>query len=274
MADPAFIAERRGSLAGLVATHAHEDHIGAIPYLWPRLRCPVYATPFTAAVLRLKLAEAGLENEVPIIEVPLSGKFTVGPFELELLTLTHSIPEPNAVILRTKLGAVLHTGDWKFDPDPTLGAPYDMAALERLGDSGVLAMICDSTNAMRPGDVGIGSQGARRARRSRRALPKPRRHRLLCLERGAPAIGGGGGGGARPARGARRPLALAHRARGARDRVPRGCASFPHRGGSSLSAARKGAAALHRKPGRAALGARRASPRTSMRTSCSSRATP
>ncbi|HUK59269.1 MAG TPA: ribonuclease J [Stellaceae bacterium] len=154
MADPAFIEERRDRLAGLVATHAHEDHIGAIPYLWPRLKCPVYATPFTAAVLRLKLAEAGLENEVPIIEVPLSGKFTVGPFELELLTLTHSIPEPNAVIVRTKLGAVLHTGDWKFDPEPTLGLPYDMAALERLGASGVLAMICDSTNAMRPGNSG------------------------------------------------------------------------------------------------------------------------
>jgi ribonuclease J len=154
MADPAFIEERRGALVGIVATHAHEDHIGAIPYLWPRLKCPVYATPFTAAVLRLKLAEAGLAHEVPLIEVPLSGKFTVGPFELELLTLTHSIPEPNAVILRTPLGAVLHTGDWKFDPEPTLGAPYDMAALERLGDGGVLAMICDSTNAMRPGDSG------------------------------------------------------------------------------------------------------------------------
>jgi ribonuclease J len=154
MADPAFIEERRDRLAGLVATHAHEDHIGAIPYLWPRLKCPVYATPFTAAVLRLKLAEVGLENEVPIIEVPLSGKFAVGPFELELLTLTHSIPEPNAVIVRTKLGAVLHTGDWKFDPEPTLGLPYDMAALERLGASGVLAMICDSTNAMRPGNSG------------------------------------------------------------------------------------------------------------------------
>jgi ribonuclease J len=154
MADPAFIEERRGALAGLVATHAHEDHIGAIPYLWPRLKCPVYATPFTAAVLRLKLAEAGLEGEVPIVEVPLSGKFSVGPFELELLTLTHSIPEPNAVILRTKLGAVLHTGDWKFDPEPTLGLPYDIAALERLGDAGVLAMICDSTNAMRPGNSG------------------------------------------------------------------------------------------------------------------------
>ncbi|HXQ50470.1 MAG TPA: ribonuclease J [Stellaceae bacterium] len=158
MADPSFIAARSEELVGLVATHAHEDHIGAIPYLWPRLKCPVYATPFTAALLRLKLIEVGLEHEVPIVEVPMSGKFVVGPFELELITLTHSIPEPNAVVLRTKHGAVLHTGDWKFDPDPMIGPASDMAALERLGDAGVLAMVCDSTNAMRPGEAG--SEGA------------------------------------------------------------------------------------------------------------------
>jgi ribonuclease J len=154
MPDPAFIAERVGALDGLVVTHAHEDHLGAIPYLWPRLRCPVYATPFTAAVLRAKLAEAGLEHEVPITEVPMSGKFSVGPFALELLTLTHSIPEPNAVVLRTPFGAVLHTGDWKFDPDPLVGEISDFAALRRLGEEGVLAMICDSTNALRPGEAG------------------------------------------------------------------------------------------------------------------------
>ncbi len=154
MPDPSFIAERVGELDGLVVTHAHEDHLGAIPYLWPRLRCPVYATPFTAAVLRAKLAEAGLEHEVPITEVPMSGKFSVGPFALELVTLTHSIPEPNAVVLRTPLGAVLHTGDWKFDPDPLVGEISDFAALRRLGEAGVLAMICDSTNALRPGEAG------------------------------------------------------------------------------------------------------------------------
>jgi ribonuclease J len=154
MPDPAFIAERVGALDGLVVTHAHEDHLGAIPYLWPRLRCPVYATPFTAAVLRAKLAEAGLEHEVAITEVPMSGKFSVGPFALELVTLTHSIPEPNAVVLRTPFGAVLHTGDWKFDPDPLVGETADFAALRRLGEEGVLAMICDSTNALRPGEAG------------------------------------------------------------------------------------------------------------------------
>jgi ribonuclease J len=154
MADPAFITERRDALVGIVATHAHEDHIGAIPYLWSRFKCPVYATPFTAAVLRAKLAEVGLEHEVPLTEVPMSGRFSVGPFELELVSLTHSIPEPNAVALHTPLGTVLHTGDWKFDPDPLIGPAYDLARLERLGDEGVLAMICDSTNAMRPGDSG------------------------------------------------------------------------------------------------------------------------
>ncbi len=154
MPDPGFIAERAGELDGLVVTHAHEDHIGAIPYLWPRLRCPVYATPFTAAVLRQKLIEADLEHEVPIIEVPMSGSFSVGRFEIELLTLTHSIPEPNAVVLRTPLGTVLHTGDWKFDPDPLVGERSDVARLRRLGEEGVLAMICDSTNALRPGEAG------------------------------------------------------------------------------------------------------------------------
>jgi len=154
MPDPAFIEAHAGALDGLIVTHAHEDHIGAIPYLWSRFKCPVYATPFTAAVLRLKLIEAGLEHQVPITEVPLSGKFSVGPFEIELITLTHSIPEPNAVVLRTPLGTVLHTGDWKFDPDPLVGDASDMAALRRLGDEGVLAMICDSTNALRPGEAG------------------------------------------------------------------------------------------------------------------------
>jgi ribonuclease J len=154
MPDPGFIAERVDALDGLVVTHAHEDHIGAIPYLWPRLRCPVYATPFTAAVLRLKLIEAGLEHEVPITEIPMSGRFSVGPFEIELITLTHSIPEPNAVVLRTPLGTVLHTGDWKFDADPLVGSVADEAALRRIGEEGVLAMVCDSTNALRPGEAG------------------------------------------------------------------------------------------------------------------------
>ncbi len=154
MPDPAFIVERRDRLLGIVATHAHEDHIGAIPYLWPQLRCPVWATPFTASLLHAKLVEVGLADKVKINIVPMSGRFTIGPFDLELVTLTHSIPEPNAVVLRTAAGTVLHTGDWKLDPDPLIGEPADEAALRRLGDEGVLAMICNSTNALRPGSSG------------------------------------------------------------------------------------------------------------------------
>lgn len=154
MPDPSFITERVQDLAGLVLTHAHEDHIGAVPYLWPKLRCPMYATPFTASVLRRKLKEAGLEGKAKITEIPMSGKFTIGPFELELITLTHSIPEPNAVVLRTKLGTVLHTGDWKLDPDPVIGETTDEQALRRLGDGNVLAMVCDSTNVFVKGTSG------------------------------------------------------------------------------------------------------------------------
>ena len=154
MPDPGFIVERRDHLLGIVATHAHEDHIGAIPYLWRELRCPIWATPFTASLLRAKLAETGLADQVKINIVPLSGRFTIGPFDLELITLTHSIPEPNAVALRTPVGTVLHTGDWKFDPDPLIGPTADEAALNRLGDEGVLALIGDSTNALRPGASG------------------------------------------------------------------------------------------------------------------------
>jgi ribonuclease J len=154
MPDPAFIAERREDLVGLVITHAHEDHLGAVQHLWPELRCPVYATPFTASVLRAKLFEKNLAGRVEIIEVPLSGRFTAGPFDVELVRVTHSVPEPSALILRTPLGAVLHTGDWKLDPAPVTGEPTDEAALIRLGNEGVLAMVCDSTNATVPGSSG------------------------------------------------------------------------------------------------------------------------
>lgn len=154
MPNPAFIEERRDELAGLVLTHAHEDHLGAVAYLWDRLRCPVYATPFTLSVLRRKLVEADLLDRVPVTEVPLSGRFSVGPFDIELITLTHSIPEPNALVIETPVGRVMHTGDWKIDPDPLVGPTVDEAALIRTGEAGVLAMVGDSTNALVPGDSG------------------------------------------------------------------------------------------------------------------------
>ncbi len=152
--DPSFIVERRDRLAGLVLTHAHEDHIGAVQYLWPRLGCPIYATPFTLSVLRRKLAENGFEGDIEINEIPLGGRFSVGPFDMELITLTHSIPEPNAIAITTPAGTVMHTGDWKFDPDPVIGPPSDVDALERFGDAGVLAIVCDSTNVFTPGTSG------------------------------------------------------------------------------------------------------------------------
>ncbi|MFP6713146.1 MAG: ribonuclease J [Rhodospirillales bacterium] len=152
--DPKFIEERRDKLAGIILTHGHEDHLGAVPYLWDRLRCPVYATPFTAALLRSKLEMDGDARDMKIIEVPLAGKFEVGPFSIELITLTHSMPEPNAVVVRSELGTIFHTGDWKFDPDPVVGEASDIEALKALGDEGVLAAIGDSTNVFVSGTSG------------------------------------------------------------------------------------------------------------------------
>jgi len=152
--DPQFIEEYADDILGIVLTHAHEDHIGAVAWLWPRLEAPVYATPFTAFLLREKLRDAGLLDDVDITEVPLSGKFSLGPFDLELVTLTHSIPEPNGLAIRTPLGTILHTGDWKIDPDPMLGDVTDIDAIRKLGDEGVLAMVCDSTNVFVDGSAG------------------------------------------------------------------------------------------------------------------------
>ena len=152
--DPAFIEERRKNLLGIVLTHGHEDHIGALPYLWRKFQCPVYATPFTAALLRKKMEMDGAGLSVDIIEVPLRGKFDVGPFSLELITLTHSMPEPNALAVRTPLGTIFHTGDWKFDPDPVIGEVSDFEGLQALGDEGVLATIGDSTNVFVDGVSG------------------------------------------------------------------------------------------------------------------------
>ncbi len=149
--DLRFIEEERGSLAGLVLTHAHEDHLGAVIELWPRLRVPIYATPFTAAMLTSKLAEHGRGLQLPINEVPRNGRFDVGPFGVELIEVAHSIPESNAVAIHTELGVVLHTGDWKLESHPVLGPPTDPTRFMQLGDAGVLAMVCDSTNALREG---------------------------------------------------------------------------------------------------------------------------
>jgi len=149
--DVRFIEENRGDLVGIIITHAHEDHIGAVIELWPRLKAPVYATPFTAGMLRSKLAEWGGDLQIPINVVQLDSRFKLGPFDVELVTLAHSIPEMSAIALRTPQGLVFHTGDFKLDPTPTIGAPLDEARLKRLGEEGVQALVIDSTNAFREG---------------------------------------------------------------------------------------------------------------------------
>ncbi len=154
MPDISFLAEQRDNILGIVATHAHEDHIGAIAPLWPMLRCPVYATPFTARIVAGKLEEYGLSGKVKLREVQVGGTLTLGPFTLDFISITHSILEPNLLAIRTPLGVVAHTGDWKLDPDPMLGEKTDEAALKKLGEEGVLAMVCDSTNALNPGRSG------------------------------------------------------------------------------------------------------------------------
>ncbi|MBK8175805.1 MAG: ribonuclease J [Rhodospirillales bacterium] len=158
MPNASFIAEQRENLAGLVLTHAHEDHLGAVPYLWPQLQCPVYATAFTLAILRRKLEERGLLERVQPTLIPPDGKFTVGPFNLEMIGVTHSIPEAHSVAIRTRAGTVVHSGDWKLDPEPVVGPASDEAALSALGDAGVLAFVCDSTNVFNAGKTG--SEGA------------------------------------------------------------------------------------------------------------------
>ncbi len=174
MPDPAFIADRRDSLVGLVITHAHEDHLGAVAHLWRKLRCPIYATPFAAAVLRRKLGEAGLVSEAKITVIKPGGRFELPPFDLHFMPVTHSVPESQALVIRTPYGTILHTGDFKLDPDPLVGLPTDEEAFRALGDEGVLAMVCDSTNAMVEGHSGSEAE----VRASLAALVRPMRGRV------------------------------------------------------------------------------------------------
>jgi ribonuclease J len=154
MPDPSFITERRDDLVGLVLTHAHEDHLGAVPYLWPRLECPIYATGFAASVLRRKLDDVGLTRRVTIHEYEPGQRLRLPPFDVEPIYITHSIPEPMALAIRTPAGTVLHTGDWKFDSHPVLGPVSDEDRLRAVGGEGVLALVGDSTNALVPGESG------------------------------------------------------------------------------------------------------------------------
>ncbi|MFM2043198.1 MAG: hypothetical protein RLY86_1774 [Pseudomonadota bacterium] len=146
--DPTFLKPIRDRLLALVVTHAHEDHIGAIDRLWPHgIGCPIWATPFAAATISRRLEETGTLDEVTIHTYPVGGSFDIGPFAIRSIRMTHSIPEPVALAIGTRAGTVLHSGDWKFDPEPMIGAATDFDALRAVGDAGVLALLCDSTNA-------------------------------------------------------------------------------------------------------------------------------
>ena len=144
--DISFLKDKVQDLLGIVLTHAHEDHIGAVQYLWEELRCPIYTTPFTSSFLKLRLAETSFAKKVKIHELQESSTFKLDPFEIEMVPITHSTPEMQGLVIRTDLGNVFHTGDWKFDPDPIVGKATDFARLKKYGDEGILALVGDSTN--------------------------------------------------------------------------------------------------------------------------------
>ena len=150
--DIRYLEAEKNNVRGIIITHAHEDHFGALLDLWPRLKVPVYATPFTAGLLEAKRQSEISAPEIPITVYKAGEKFEVGPFKVEAVAVTHSIPEPVSLAITTPLGTVVHTGDWKMDPEPSLGPVIDEARFRAIGDAGVLALICDSTNAMREGE--------------------------------------------------------------------------------------------------------------------------
>ena len=158
MPDAGFIIDKKNDLLGIVLTHAHEDHIGAVAHIWPSLKCKVYATPFTAALILEKFKEKKIDISSFLEVVPLNSKIKLGEFEIDFVTLTHSILEPNGLSITTPLGTVLHTGDWKIDPNPLIGSQIDELKLKSIGKNGVAAMICDSTNIFSPGRAGSESE--------------------------------------------------------------------------------------------------------------------
>ncbi len=253
--DIRYLIEQRRNIAGLVLTHAHEDHFGAIIDLWPQLKVPIYATPFSAALLEAKrLSEPGAP-EIPVTVVPVGGRFKVGAFDVEMVTMAHSIPEANALIIRTPAGNVLHTGDWKIDPTPILGDPTDEKKLRALGEEGCLALVGDSTNAVREGrspseaDVAKTIAGLVKSAKGRVAVTTFASNvaRLRAV--------------AEAARAADRELVVIGRAM---ERVIQVARETGHHGGRAglppdrclrLPAAEQSGRAVHRQPGRAARGA-------------------
>ena len=156
--DPGFILDKKDDLLGIVLTHAHEDHIGAVAHIWPSLKCKIYATPFTAVLIKEKFKEKKIDITNNLVIVKLNGNINLGPFEIDFITLTHSILEPNGLSITTPAGVILHTGDWKVDPNPLIGENIDEKKLKEIGEKGVMAMICDSTNVFSPGRAGSESE--------------------------------------------------------------------------------------------------------------------
>ena len=152
--DPSFLIDKKKDLLGIVLTHAHEDHIGAIAHIWPQLNCNIYATPFTAVLVQEKFKEKKIDISSKMKIVQLNSSLKLGPFDIDFVALTHSILEPNGLSINTPLGTVLHTGDWKIDPNPLIGSNIDKQKLIEIGKKGVIAMICDSTNVLYPGRAG------------------------------------------------------------------------------------------------------------------------
>ena len=152
--DPGFIIDKKSSLLGIILTHAHEDHIGAIAHIWPKLKCKIFATPFTAVLIKEKFKEKQIDITNSLETVNLNGSINLDPFKIEYITLTHSILEPNGLKIETPAGVILHTGDWKVDPNPLIGDKINSERLKEIGNEGVLAMICDSTNVFSIGRSG------------------------------------------------------------------------------------------------------------------------
>ncbi len=234
--DIRYLVEERRNLVGLVLTHAHEDHFGALFDLWPQLEVPVYATPFTAALLQAKRESEPGAPDIPVKIVPLGGRIKLGPFDVELVSVAHSIPESNALIIRTRLGTVLHTGDWKIDPTPVIGVPTDEAKLRSLGERG----------RGRPGGqfhqrhprrpLAVGDRRRQDARRAGRRRAWARRGHHLRLQRRPHPFGRARRprGGARGGRG--RARHGAHRSGGTGNRIP-GRASRIFAGSTPIGAA-------------------------------------
>ena len=152
--DPGFIIDKKSNLLGIILTHAHEDHIGAIAHIWPKLKCKIFATPFTAVLIKEKFKEKQIDITNSLETVNLNGSINLDPFKIEYITLTHSILEPNGLKIETPAGVILHTGDWKVDPNPLIGDKINSERLKEIGNEGVLAMICDSTNVFSIGRSG------------------------------------------------------------------------------------------------------------------------